>query len=40
MCTIKEIQKKYYGIAALEDTLSIWEIKEYFEMAIRMWAEP
>ena len=39
MCTIKEIQKKYYGIAALEDTLSIWEIKEYFLNTIRMWAE-
>ena len=36
MCTIKEIQKKYYGIAVLEDTLSIWEIKEYFLKAIRM----
>lgn len=40
MHTIKEIQKKHYGIAALEDTLSIWEIKEYFVKAIRMWAEP
>ena len=39
MSTIKEIQKQNCGIKASEDILYIWEIRESFMEAIRMWAE-